>query len=175
MMSGPGNKQDFYRRWLRGEFGNHPHAWTSPEDLARSGYSGLLSVRSLTPGGRMETGVTVQDAMGRPWQGGVVFQQVMPDQDLVIQGSLSDVFTGLSLEYCLEPNVNFRQAMTMARRATGLNAVLILRQFVDPASLEDLYELIDRFPNAVIEFATFRRLVGVCPHRRTVIFEIREY
>ena len=175
-MDGPKTKNEFYRRWLNGEFGNYPATWRTAEDVARSGYQGLLSVRSLVPGGKMVTGVTVQEALSRRWPiSGVVFQRTMPDEDLVIQGSLSYEIGGIALEYCLETNINFRQAMHKAERVTGLRAIMLLRYYVDPASLDDLFELTRLYPNAIIEFATFRRPVGICPHRRTVIFEVREY
>jgi hypothetical protein len=172
---GPRNKREFYRRWLLGEFGNYPATWTTADDLRNSGYQGPLSVRSLTPAGRMETGVSVQEALSRDWYGGVVFQQTMPDQDLIIQGALGSDPAGLWLDFCLEPNINFRQAMAKASQVQGLQTVMVLRSYVDPPSLDDLFELVERFPNAVIEFATFRRPVGVYPHRNTVIFEVREY
>ena len=173
-MNGPQNKHAFYRNWHRGEFGNTPRTWRSLRELEQSGYQGLLSVRSKTPSGRMETNVSVREAMGRRWQD-EVFQEKMPDELLVIQGSLGYEPTGLSLEYCLEPNLNFREAMGRSTLAQGLQATFILKQLVDPPSLDDLYDLIQRYPNAIIEFATFHRNVGVCPHRRTVIFEVREY
>ena len=123
----------------------------------------------------MERGISVADAVNRYCLGGHVFQEIMPDEDLVIQGSLSYSSNGLTLEFCLLRNVTFREAMAQAQTVMGLGANFTLRQFVDPSSLDDLFFLIRRFPNSVIEFATYRRPVGVWPHRCTVIFEVREY
>ena len=171
---GPRNKHDFYRRWLRGEFGNMPRSWESVEALRASGYNGLLSVRSKTPAGRMETNVPVAEALSRSWHN-VVFQETMPDPELVIQASIGYDPSGIWIEYCLEPNINFREAMHRSIQAQGLEALFILKRYVDPSSYDDIMDLVQRFPNAVIEIATFRRHVGVWPHRNTVIFEVREY
>ena len=118
-MNGPRNKHEFYTRWLRGEFGNIPPSWKNKDELAESGYKGLLSVRSMTPGARMETQVTVHEALSKRWPSDVVFQAIMPDEDLVLQGSLSYDHCGLTLEYCMEPCINFRQAMNQAQNVNG--------------------------------------------------------
>ena len=122
----------------------------------------------------METKLSVEDVLARSWYN-VVFQEAMNDQDLVIQGCLGCDPAGLWLEYCLEPDLNFRQAMMRASQVKALQAIFVLRQHVDASSLDDLFDLVGRYPNAIIEFATFTKPVGIYPHRRTVIFEVREY
>jgi hypothetical protein len=65
--------------------------------------------------------------------------------------------------------------MNTSTLARGLRANFVLKQHVDSSSLDDVMDLIATFPDAVIEFATFTRNVGVLPRRKTVIFEVREY
>lgn len=171
----PLNKMEFYERWLNMHFGNRPRCWLSLDELKASGYDGKFSVRSRTPGGRLQTKQSLEQQHSSIGDN-VVYQESLPDQFLVIQASMGrDPFQGLWIEYCLESNIHFRQAMQQSTFARGLEATMLLRRFVDPSSLDDLFQLTDSYPNAVIEFATYTIDVGVLPRRRTVIFEVREY
>lgn len=101
----------------------------------------------------------------------------MPDHLLTIQGNLWVGIRGLELEYSLEPGITHREAVSQPRMrsAAGLFAKGLLERFVDPASLEDLWGLLNDYPDAVIEFSAYRVPVGVLPHRRCVIWEVRQY
>lgn len=68
-----------------------------------------------------------------------------------------------------------REAMKHAKRATGLRAQMILKELLWPSSYDDLMDLIDLFPEHVIEFGAHTRAVGVLPHRNTVVWEVRAY
>lgn len=173
-MQAPRNKREFYDRWLKLEFGNRPRCWATLDELTASGFQGKFSIRSRIPGGKLATQQRLGDK-DHPTQD-VVYQESLPDHLLVIQASLGrDEQHGLWIEYCLDKDVHFRQAMAQSQFKTGLKAVLVLQEFVDPASLQDLYQLMDTYPDGVIEFATFSQPLGVLPGRRTVIFELRAY
>jgi len=67
-----------------------------------------------------------------------------------------------------------RVATYLTQSAEGFSALLVLRNRVDPLGLDTILALLDAFPDAVVEFATFDVGVGVY-HQPTVIFEVREY
>jgi hypothetical protein len=52
---------------------------------------------------------------------------------------------------------------------------MTLKQHLSPASYGDLQELLERFPDSVIEFATYSCEVGCIAWRNTVFWDIRNY
>src|SRR5262245_40018257 len=179
----PTNKVDFYRRYMNGAFGNRPRAWPDWDELRESGYAGRVTVRDMTPGGPCYYGVKVTDLLdGVLPQGcdslkGKRFNEGMPDEYLTIQGNVWLSETGLSLEYSREPNIGHRQAVRPPhlRTATGLMATSLLKTFMDPNSYDDLMELFELYPEAVVEFSTYSKKVGTSPQRNTVYWEVRNY
>lgn len=56
----------------------------------------------------------------------------------------------------------------------GLTALQVLRTLLDPTGFDNVMDLLNNFPNAIVEFARYSIPVGVLA-RPTVIFEVREY
>jgi len=173
----PMSKAEFYQRYICGEFGNRPRIWESLNDLLDSDYHGLVSIRSLTPGGKCVYRMPVSElkncnAAEYP-QGKVIFQESLPDDLLLIQGTLSRDELGILLEYSTEKNKKFREATFQTAR--GLRAHHLLRSRLDASSRADLVALLDTFETCNIEFAAYEIDVGVIPHRRGVVFEVRAY
>ncbi len=52
---------------------------------------------------------------------------------------------------------------------------LYLKQIMTAIDYEDINELLDTFPDAVIEFSVYNQQVGNCPNRKTIIWEVRNY
>jgi hypothetical protein len=180
----PHNKNEFFTRWRKLEFGNLPRMWTCLEDFEHDiQFNGEVSIRSLIPGGpalyRVPAELLRHDPITRtrlPLRGGFIIQESMPDQFLEIQGTVSLGMDGIELEYSLAANLKFREALAppFGHYAKHLQAVMILRNHCDPSGLDDIWVLLDRFPSAIIEFATYHVPVGVLM-RRTIIFEVRNY
>jgi hypothetical protein len=105
----------------------------------------------------------------------ITFHESMPDDDLLIQGEVTRNVGGLDLTYSLEPGLSMRDAMRHAQTASRLRAHLILNEFLDANSRDDLSLLLELYPDAVIEFGTYGRAVGTLPRRNTVIWEVRDY
>ena len=174
----PRNKREFYVRWLALEFGNRPRAYLSADDLAQDvGFDGLVSVRSLVPGGPasyMVPARAVRDG-SVVFPHNVIFQESMPDEHLRIQGSVRRDVMGLELEFSTTPGLKFREAVERKGSvARGLQAVMVLRAHLDPTGLDLVMRLLDVFPDAVVEFACYNTRVGVL-HQHTVVFEVRAY
>jgi hypothetical protein len=58
---------------------------------------------------------------------------------------------------------------------TGLKAKALVEKYMDANTLNDLQELWDVYPEAVIEFTCFDCNIGTKPHRNTIIWEVRNY
>jgi hypothetical protein len=50
----------------------------------------------------------------------------------------------------------------------------LLRTYMDPSSLDDLYDILDLYPDATVEFSCFSVPVGVL-QRPTMFWEVRNY
>jgi hypothetical protein len=178
----PRNKVDFYDRYFKGEFGNRPQSWPDWDSLRTSSYTGNVTVRNLDTAGACFYGVPVADLRRGVWPAGCCpaqcrFNESMPDDDLLIQGNVFIAVGGLALEYSTAAGIPHRKAVSQPymRFAQGLLAVSLLRSHCSPSSYDDIMDLLDLYPEAVIEFSTYQYNVGCLPHRNTVIWEVRNY
>lgn len=178
-MQAPTRKEDFYIRYQQGEFGNRPRNWSTWSELRDSHYNGLITIRKREVSGKSIRGVCVNDLRGGKIPDGVnlgscVFNEAMPDDKIVIQGAIYRDEIGLELLYSQKKNIGQQQAVgQFGERARGLKCLALL-SLMDPSSRADLDDLLDLYPNAAIEFGTYAVNVGICAHRDTIIWEVRE-
>lgn len=62
-----------------------------------------------------------------------------------------------------------------ARNFGSIETRHIMRSYMDENSLSDVDDLLDLYPDATIEFACYRKTIGVLPNRNTIIWEVRDY
>jgi hypothetical protein len=172
------SKRQFYDLWNRGLLGNRLRNWSSPAELERAGFGGLVSVRSQTlnnwAGCRYN--LTVPEALELAKTcPSPQFGEMAPDDRLLIQGEAMDSHDGLQLTYSLTPGLRMREAMKKALTARGVVARVILERYLWPSSLEDLRDLWEAYPDAVIEFSAYSVAVGDQRGRNTLIWEVRNY
>ncbi len=177
----PRSKSEFFERYVTGEFGNRPRIWKCLLDAQESGYKGLFSIRHMQPQLACVYDIAASNIENHRFiasvnRGEAVLGETLPDDKLSIQGNVWIDETGLRLEYSREPRLRHREAMMQPnmRNAGGVTASLLLKENLDPPSHDDLMELLERFPNAIIEFSSYRVNVGVLPNRRTIFWEVRE-
>jgi len=92
-----------------------------------------------------------------------------------INGELWRGPNGLYLHYSTLQE-NLRAALERGGRHVERSAaVAILRWACCPNSYEDLMTILDRHPDAVIEFTAYDREIGDVPHRNVVVWEVRTY
>ena len=181
------NKAAFYAEQRANRCGNYYPQWYSYGELLNSGYTGLLSVRDLTKGGRSETTremhkVLVDDVPCdlRCNGVGVAFFPTPRDSHLTFQGEYSENggFPELRYTFVKEPMLDAFKEQSL--RATKVTARWLLRKYLDAPSLETVDELVSQHTDLsnvytpVIEFSCYDVAVGAWG-RNTVIWEVRNY
>ncbi len=174
-------------RLLRdGSFGNKLRTWGSRREVLDSGYSGTVTMRYRGNGGgsfyAYEVPLNKIRSVENEWSKGgldvsrISFNESAPDDFLVMQGEVMRGLRGLELFYSTK-QMKMRDAMVDGdtKSASGLTAKLLLETHLNPSSLADLEVLLDRFPDHVVEFSTYRFCLGDIPGRNTVIWEVRNY
>lgn len=178
------DKQDMYARLERGEFGNRNPAWYDLDGWMghplRAAYH-LWGLRSVAgTGRRIDLDVPTADVpfVVRDHYRAGFHLTPMVDPWVVLRGNLFDAPEGLTLEAVDgRGEVKWRQAFAdpnLVRSYTGGLVVWVkLSTVMTPSDLDDMRDLVERFPGHVVEFMTCSKFVGVLPHRNTVIWEVR--
>jgi hypothetical protein len=105
----------------------------------------------------------------------LVWCEAAPDQHLILQGEIcQDVSTGYALHWS-----PFKAQMKIAlakdpRNHNGPGALLICKSVMDESSYGTLRELLDDFPDHVVEFSVYKVKLGSL-RRNTVFWEVRKY
>lgn len=140
-----------------------------------SGYRGLCTVRGRRSDSKTsckQYGVLAEKARHSP----DFVNETMPDHQLLIQGEFQQSTLTIYLNYSRIKGIPNQQAMSSrpSEHAWGIKARRILQHFLDPVSYDNVDRLMDLFPDAVVEFSTFRVSVGDLGWN-TVFWEVRGY
>jgi hypothetical protein len=86
--------------------------------------------------------------------------------------------SGMVLTYSgsLNTSLTCREEVRQSRIITlvGLRAKMLLQEFMDWPSYDFLQEVLERYPDAVVEFTTFSRSVGIL-NWNCIFWEVRNY
>jgi len=93
----------------------------------------------------------------------------------LLNGELVRNELGLYLYYSTYPDIMRISLEKGGVEVTGLRAKYVLEKYIDDSSLDCLYDLLDEYTDAVIEFTVYSEDVGVIPRRSTIIWEVRNY
>lgn len=176
------SKAEFFRLWEAGVLGNRTNIWRNPVDAFASGAS-EIGFRELgkTGGGAWTRGPR-EDVfkIAAEWKSkGRIFimDDGCPDHERVIQGEICRTFRGLEGYIDTQAVLPMRQAAAAGHLKPYSGSVVryLLDRYMDPSSIDDLYMLLDLYPDATVEFTTFRVDVGVFPNRNTLFWETRNY
>jgi hypothetical protein len=185
-------KRQNFQLWQSGAFGNKLRAWRTIGEWRASGFSGLVALRSLQPGGggpcRYNLAPVDVPHVVREWTThGVAYDQIMvnemaSDGSILLQGEyLNDIYVidgeprwGYFLHS--RARVAMRGALAIVPAiAWGLRADLMLREAMTPSSYDGWRELLDRYPGHVLEVSIYDRCLGDIPNRNALVWEIRRY
>ncbi len=161
-----------------GCFGNTVQHWDSLEDLASSGYTGNVYIRSmLVADNRKLFNVPINEVQTAISKSGMPpscrFYEA-PAGARVIQGEVTRTPGGLYFNYSFKQTALRLALEEQSFHTIGLNALMLLRGYLDPPDLDDLIALLDTYDGCAIEFTVFSEYVGTIP-RRMVIWEVRNY
>lgn len=176
------NKQDFYRRFFNGEFGNHGLMWQTLAEYRESRYPHEVVIRTKTPGGLCQYDVSPQD-VSAVWRR---FRERYNEQDLVLNAAMPARFVLLNAEVSLtpaglyvfgstEPGHMRPSLAASGQHHFGLAANQLLRSRLCPGGYDWLMELLDGYPGHVVELTALNRTWGWHPGGRTVFWEVRNF
>lgn len=178
-------KKEAYQLYEAGLFGNKAITWNSYKEILKSGWKGLVCMRSKAGTARknVKYNLNIQDvpAVIEEWnklgikEEQIAFNQNMPDKYLTLQGEIMKNENGLFLIY-----TKVKKPMNLALREKeeyvfGLSALKILKEYLWPSSFSDIEALLDIYSDSVIEFSAYESAVGNIPGRNAVIWEVRNY
>lgn len=177
------NKKLMYELLGRGSFGNTIPYWLDEEDWEKTAPKmPVWGVRTMTPGGPCrlfcpedEVKKTCQEYR----QAGYT-PQISAMIDCVgavtLMAEVWDSPTGLIVHGIDMPEkgANWRRDMpAKAKMYEGVAARRLLKQRLNPNSYEDLCDLLELWPDHVIEFSVMDRCFGTNDHRNTIVWELR--
>ena len=182
------SKKIFFDLWEAGVLGNRTRLWKDPyaalADARRLDIKeiGFREVRPMGAGaGKWEKVPTEQllctaakwVSEGRKF----LLDDGAPDWCRTLQGEICRTYRGLEGYLDTIGRYPMRPAMAAGdmRHCSGATVLALVQRFMDPSSQDDLWDLLDLYPDAAIEFSCFRIDVGIFPHRNTLFWETRNY
>lgn len=185
------SKEEFYGLYNRGLIGNMLRNWTF-QQWSEFHSTGQFPVDVIAARCTQKTGVPVnydlkpQEALD--WVQGLSatysvpgdsfqFAECAPDHTNTLQGEVMRDSNYVSLHYALDAHKRMRYTLSdpaIARHATGLQAVMLLKRYMDPLGWDTLQYLWDRWPEAIIEFCCYQKPCGVL-QSNTLFWEARTH
>lgn len=183
-----GDKATMYRMLAAGKFGNtipqyfSVHAWVQSGDADRYSHWG---VRTLKPGGPCRLNCPTTEVVSTIYD----FAQpcnisLMVDKVATVTAWLEawDSPTGLVVEGIEWPDTaggwTWRNSMpdpAKRKRWEGTAARMVLARHLNENSRDDLWRVLDEFPDHVVELSALSRCIGMVPHRNGCVWEVRHY
>lgn len=179
-------KQDFVKRYKKGEFGNASPTFDTPGEYLQSGFfgSGPVHIRNRTRSGISYYDVQPCD-FDSTWRLACEHQPpdtffislMAPTPKTVIQGELfRDPNRGKLRFFYTTVKEPMRTALQITSHSVDwITARGLLRTYMNERSYEWLQVLLDRYPGHVIEFSVYSVEWGTIPGYNTVFWEVRNY
>lgn len=180
-------KKDFVERYACGEFGNASPTWQTFEEWYDSTFPSwyryrpneLFHLRNRIAGGETiydsKWGQLYEEWAKRHFSRNWYCSAMCPHQHNVLQGNVLLTPQGLYLNYTRAPGP-YREAFSVeSKHATGIMAVCLLRQALNPVSYDWLQVLLERYPDHVVEFTALSVEWGTLPGYNTLFWEVRNY
>lgn len=177
-------KHRFVDSYQANEFGNRAPTWDTFEDFLRSGYTGLIHIRNRVAGGDTWYDVPAIEVPqrlasivehGLASYNSVYFSGMAPTDKTVLQGEVRRSENHLDLFYSTIRKPMRESLAKGGQHVSGIIAVLLLKEVMDPPSYDWFETLLDRYPDHVIEFSTYAVNWGTICGRNTVWWEVRLY
>lgn len=180
------SKRQFYDLWDRGILGNKPHTWVSLDEAIESGFKGLVAIRYRGAFGNgpfvpnltidsLEEEVEKLIVAGWKKEDFNFSEQLSPETAIyLINGEVTRSHRGLELRFSRENKLMRDALQSSEENAYGMKANEVLKLCLRSNDREELLELLDTWPDHVVEFSGFDRPVGIY-QTHMVIWEVRLY
>lgn len=186
-------KQQNFRLWQSGAFGNKLRAWRTIDEWWAGDYKGPVVLRTLLPSGgggpcvynlnpnEVESVALIWslDGIPRDW---IMVNEYAPGHTTILQGEyLNDIYTldgeaRWGFFYYSRARAPMRKALVESSAyVDGLRADLMLCEAMTPGSYEDWQALLERYPRHVFEVSIYDGCIGDLPNRNTLVWEVRRY
>ena len=186
-------KQDFVRRYRRGEFGNNSPTWDSVEEFysALVDRGALYHLRNREKGGPTEYNVPwdkVNEKLYYYVQAGArvsdfYVSAMCPTEKTTFQGEvmrrpqggITKGPQGLYVYGSTVPKPIRQSLLENGKCYHQLQALNMLSYYMNSNSLDWLYHLLDTYDGHVVEFTCLSTNWGTLPHYNTLFWECRKY
>jgi len=177
------SKEEMYKKYWNGEFGNKLKTWTRYEDIINDGFKGLICIRIKSKSGHIAIGVSLESAkqimydwvLEGVYLEDINFNEMAPDNQVIFQGEMMVAEEKWHVVGSRKKNLTQREAVADGEILEGMKAKVFLKHIMTPSSFEDFATLLEKYPNSVIEFGVYEVNLGSLPNRNTIIWEVRNY
>jgi len=175
------SKREFFTKWNQLLLGNKPRTYSSFKEAFLSEW-GYFSLREIKAGGgafqiyhrvELKAACSEWDFLGRKYS----IEEVVPGHLALLQGEVMRGTSGWEGYIGMAHGLLMRESKAQGyiKSARGLKVILACRTYMDPSSFDDMMDLFELYPDAVIEFTTYKQDVGIIPNRNTIFWEVRNY
>lgn len=174
------SKAEFFRLWNLGALGYKLRTWEDPHEALASD-APIIGVRQVgkAGGGRLDI-VPKAELAGvlRSWTNDglkFVLCEAAPDEYGTLQGEVCRSVRGWEGTLGLSRGLRMREAAKAGLLVPRSPAVtrFLLREYLAPASLDDLDAILDLYPDSVVELTCYDIDFG--RGRNTIFWEVRNY
>ena len=182
------NKRDMYALYEAGKFGNRIQTWPSLRhfwvDDAFHPWTKNVVLRYKQPNSGFcvfdlpvsEINQTIERWVAKGANPELIaISEAIPKEIVMLNAEVQRSHNYYDLRYSTEPNHMRPALMKSQQHAGGVKALNIIKSHMDTASYELLNDLLDEYPDSVIEFTCFSAYVGVIPGRNCILWEVRNY
>lgn len=185
------NKKKFFELWEEGVLGNRTLIFRTPEEafavkgikqigfreIGKAG-GGAWTMVSHLPKKEFEEEVRRTYLEWKNAGRNFIMDSSVPNEHSIMQGEICRTYNGLesfiAVGHALPP-MRMTMAAGLHKHRGYLETRLLLEQYMDPNSRDDLEALFEQYPEAAIEFTCFEVNTGVFPRRNTIFWEVRNY
>ena len=179
------NKNQMYKLMIDRKLGNSLMVWKSINEVRNSGYKGPVAIRGLMSGMKLQTHINREElevesekyieSRGCLKKDIIYSEMAAPSMGIkrIMNDRLLNLPKGLHLFYNTE-NIHMPEAMTRAQTIGCLKAKMTMENYCDPQDHQDLLDLMEAYPDSVIEFSLLQKPVGWA-NKRMMIWEVRNY
>lgn len=182
------NKSQFVERYNRGEFGNSSPSWDTIKSFLKE-FAGewpsdknLFHLRSKITGGptrynlayldiRNIYEIMPQEKRDKEWY----VSCMAPSRKTLIQGEIQRSINHYDLTYSWIKKPMREALKEQTLHLSGIQVPYLLKGYMDHNSYEWLQELLDLYPDHIVEFSTYSTQWGTVPNFNTVFWEVRKY